>query len=273
MERFLYRLGKSDHGRKFILKGALMLVAWEAPLARSTKDIDLLGRMNNTIEDVVDAIKAACSLEVIPDGMLFDVKSVVGQRIAEEADYEGVRVRFRGNLGNARITMQVDVGFGDVISPGPDEVDYPTLLDLPAPRLLGYSRESAIAEKFEAMVKLGILNSRMKDFFDIWLLSRQFEFNGRTLSDAIRETFSHRETEVSVSPVAFTKAFSDDPAKILQWRAFVRKSRIPAIPESLGDVVAHIAHFLGPVVEALSRKDPFFGTWRPPGPWVAGKNR
>jgi Nucleotidyl transferase AbiEii toxin, Type IV TA system len=273
MERFLYRLGKSDHDRKFILKGALMLVAWEAPLARSTKDIDLLGRMNNTIEDVVDAIKAACSLEVIPDGLLFDVKSVVGQRIAEEADYEGVRVRFRGNLGNARITMQVDVGFGDVIVPGPDEADYPTLLDLPAPRLLGYSRESAIAEKFEAMVKLGILNSRMKDFFDIWLLSRQFEFNGRTLSDAIRGTFSHRETEVSVSPVAFTKAFSDDPAKILQWRAFVRKSRIPAIPESLGDVVAHIALFLGPVAEALSRKDPFFGDWRSPGPWIAGKNR
>jgi len=116
MERFLYRLGRSDHGRKFILKGALMLVAWEAPLARSTKDIDLLGRMNNTIEDVVDAIKAACSLKVIPDGLLFDVKSVVGQRIAEEADYEGVRVRFRGNLGNARITMQVDVGFGDVVA-------------------------------------------------------------------------------------------------------------------------------------------------------------
>jgi hypothetical protein len=125
MERFLYRLGKSDHDRKFILKGALMLVAWEAPLARSTKDIDLLGRMNNTIEDVVDAIKAACSLEVIPDGLLFDVKSVAGQRIAE---------------------------------------------------------------KFEAMVKLGILNSRMKDFFDIWLLSRQFEFNGLTLSDAIQKT-------------------------------------------------------------------------------------
>jgi hypothetical protein len=245
-----------------------MLVAWEAPLARSTKDIDLLGRMNNTIEDVVDAIKAACSLDAIPDGLLFDVKSVVGQRIAEEADNEGVRVRFRGNLGNARITMQVDVGFGDAVLPEPVEVDYPTLLDLPAPRLLGYSRESAIAEKFEAMVKRGILNSRMKDFFDIWLLSRQFEFNGRTLSDAIRETFSRRETEVSVSPVAFTKAFSDDPGKILQWRAFVRKTRIPATPEFLGDVVAQITLFLGPVAEALARKNPFFGNWRPPGPWI-----
>ncbi|MDA8180235.1 MAG: nucleotidyl transferase AbiEii/AbiGii toxin family protein [Deltaproteobacteria bacterium] len=273
MERFLYRLGKSDHGRKFILKGALMLVAWEAPLARSTKDIDLLGRMNNTIEDVVDAIKVVCSLEVIPDGMLFDVKSVVGQRIAEEADYEGVRVRFRGTLGNARITMQVDVGFGDAVIPGPAEVDYPTLLDLPAPRLLGYSQESAIAEKFETMVKLGILNSRMRDFFDIWLLSRQFEFNGQTLSDAIRETFTRRGTEVYVSPVALTKAFSDDPGKISQWRAFVRKSRIPTIPESLGDAVAHIALFLGPMAEALSRENPFFGNWHPPGPWIAGKRR
>ncbi len=273
MERFLYRLGKSDHGRKFILKGALMLVAWEAPLARSTKDIDLLGRMNNTIEDVVDAIKVVCSLGVIPDGMFFDVKSVVGQRIAEEADYEGVRVRFRGTLGNARITMQVDVGFGDAVIPGPAEVDYPTLLDLPAPRLLGYSQESAIAEKFETMVKLGILNSRMRDFFDIWLLSRQFEFNGQTLSDAIRETFTRRGTEVYVSPVALTKAFSDDPGKISQWRAFVRKSRIPTIPESLGDAVAHIALFLGPMAEALSRENPFFGNWHPPGPWIAGKRR
>jgi hypothetical protein len=152
-------------------------------------------------------------------------------------------------------------------------VDYPALLDLPAPRLLGYSRESAIAEKFEAMVKLGTLNSRMKDFFDIWLLSRQFEYNARTLSDAIRKTFTRRGTEVSVSPVALSKAFSNDPGKISQWRSFVRKSRIPAIPESFGDVVAHIALFLGPVAEALSRKNPFFGNWYPPGPWIAGKRR
>jgi hypothetical protein len=273
MERFLYRLCKSDDGRNFILKGALMLLAWKAPLARSTKDIDLLGRMNNSVEDVVEAIKAACSQDVVPDGLHFDDKSLAGQQIAEDADYEGVRVRFRGNLGNARITMQVDVGFGDAIVPGPVEVDYPTLLDFPAPRLLGYSRESTIAEKFEAMVKLGILNSRMKDFFDIEFLSRQFEFTGQPLSDAIQETFTRRETEISVSPVALTKAFSDDPAKILQWRAFVRRSRIPAIPESLGDVVSHIALFLGPVAEALSRKDPFSGNWRPPGPWIAGKNR
>ena len=167
-----------------------MLVAWEAPLARSTKDIDLLGRMNNTIEDVVDAIKAACSPEVIPDGLRFDEKSVVGQRIAEEADYEGVRVRFRGTLGNARITMPGRRRLRGCHRPRTSRGGLP---DPPRParsRLLGYSRESAIAEKFEAMVKLGILNSRMKDFFDIWLLSRHFEFNGQTLSNAIRETFT-----------------------------------------------------------------------------------
>jgi hypothetical protein len=272
MERFLYRLGISDHGRKFILKGALMLVAWEAPLARSTKDIDLLGRMNNAIGDVVDAIKSACSLETIPDGLRFDEKSVIGEQIAEDADYEGVRVRFRGTLGNARITMQVDVGFGDAVVPGPTEVNYPTLLDLPPPRLLGYSRESAIAEKFEAMVKLGTLNSRMRDFFDIWLLSRHFEFDGGTLSDAIRETFTRRGTEMPESPVAFTGAFSDDPGKITQWGAFVRKTRIPATPDSLGDVVAQITLFLGPMAVALSRGNPFFGRWHPPGPWISGES-
>lgn len=269
MERFLYRLGISDHGGKFILKGALMLVAWDAPVARSTKDIDLLGRMANDIEDVVDAIKSACSTEAIPDGLRFDEKSVIGERIAEDAGYEGVRVRFRGTLGNARITMQVDVGFGDAVVPGPTEVNYPTILDLPAPRLSGYSRESAIAEKFEAMVKLGVLNSRMRDFFDVWLLSRHFEFDGRTLSDAIRETFTRRGTELPESPVALAVVFSDDPGKVSQWRAFVRKIRIPAIPESLGDVVAQIALFLGPIAYASSRGNPFFGRWHPPGPWIS----
>jgi len=148
--------------------------------------------------------------------------------------------------------------------------DYPTLLDLPAPRLLGYSRESAIAEKFEAMVKLGTLNSRMKDFFDIWLLSRQFEFDGRILSDAVRKTFTHRWTEIPASPVALTEVFSEDPAKLSQWRAFARKSRMPAIPESLRDVVGSLALFLGPVTEALSRQDAFHRNWSPPGPWVGG---
>jgi hypothetical protein len=273
MERFLYRISKSPHGRKFILKGALMLVAWEAPLSRSTKDIDLLGRASNRVEDVVEAIKAACTQEVVADGLLFDEKSVVGRRISEDADYEGVRIRFRGNLGNARISMQVDVGFGDVVIPKPAQIEYPTILDLPAPRLLGYSRESVIAEKFETMARLGTLNSRMRDFFDLWLLSRRFEFEGQILSDAVRGTFTRRGTAIPASPVALTEGFSEDPAKISQWRAFARKSRIPSLPEPLRDVVTSVALFLGPIAEALSRKDFFQRNWSPPGPWVAGTNR
>jgi len=270
MERFLYRLGESPIGGKFILKGALMLVAWKTPLSRATKDIDLLGRMKNNVEDIANAIRTACSQEVTPDGLFFDGKSVAAQRIAEDADYHGVRIRFRGALGTARITMQVDVGFGDPVVPGPADVDYPTLLDLPAPRLLGYSRESAVAEKFETMIKLGILNSRMRDFFDIWLLSRQFEFEGQTLSSAIRKTFAQRGTDILAKPVALTEGFSEDPGKLSQWRAFTRKNLLHAAPKDLREIVPHLSRFLGPVAAALSSDHPFRKTWVPSGSWIDG---
>lgn len=268
MERFLYRLGESPHGRKFILKGALMLVAWKTPLSRATMDIDLLGRMKNNVEDIAIAIRTACSQEVQSDGLVFDGGSVAAQRIAEDADYHGVRVRFRGALGTARVTMQVDVGFGDPVVPDPAEVDYPTLLDLPAPRLLGYSRESAIAEKFETMIKLGILNSRMRDFFDIWLLSRQFKFDGQALATAIRKTFTQRETEILARPVALTEDFSEEPGKVSQWRAFTRKNLLHTAPKDLREVVLHLSSFLGPVATALASGHSFQKTWAPPGPWI-----
>jgi hypothetical protein len=170
IERFLYRLATSPHADKFVLKGALMFTAWQAPLSRPTRDIDLLGLTNNSIDAIVAMTQTICTQAVEPDGLTFEPEGVEGERIVEGADYEGVRVRFRGSLGTARITMQLDIGFGDVVIPQPVMVEYPTILPLSAPRLRGYSRESAIAEKFEAMIKLGILNSRMKDFFDVWLL-------------------------------------------------------------------------------------------------------
>lgn len=146
MERFLYRLAMSPHVDKFILKGALMLTAWQAPMSRPTMDIDLQGFAPNSINTLVEVIKAVCMQVVEPDGLTFEPESVEGERIVEDADYEGVRVRFRGNLGTARITMQIDIGFGDVVVPQPLMVEYPTILPLPAPRLRGYSQESAIAE-------------------------------------------------------------------------------------------------------------------------------
>ncbi|MEE8210918.1 MAG: nucleotidyl transferase AbiEii/AbiGii toxin family protein [Acidiferrobacterales bacterium] len=199
VERFVYRLSRSPHADKFVLKGALMFVVWRAPVSRPTMDIDLLGFVESRIDSIVTVTKEVCMQKVDPDGLLFDPESVQGERIVEDADYQGVRIRFRGSLGTARITMQLDVGFGDVVVPRPTMAAYPTILSFPAPQLRGYSRESAVAEKLEAMVKLGVLNSRMKDFYDIWFLARQFDFDGRILTKAILKTFATRGTTLQRS--------------------------------------------------------------------------
>ncbi len=178
MERFLYRLSKSKYANQFILKGALMLRVWEAPEHRPTMDIDMLGNVSNNQESIRLQIKKILAVDVHLDGLIFDAESVLSQRITEDADYQGVRVRFKGALGTARINVQIDIGFGDIFYPKAKKSELPTMLEYPAPKLLCYSRESAIAEKFEAMVKLGMLNSRIKDFYDIWMLSRQFDFDG-----------------------------------------------------------------------------------------------
>jgi hypothetical protein len=167
MERFLYRLSRSDHAEGFVLEGALMLQCWGAPLRRATKDIDLLGRETRSVEQLVAVVKDCLMLELEDDGLRFDPETVQGNEIRIDAKYDGVRLTFVGFLGTARIHLQVDVGFGDVITPGAQELDYPTLLKLDAPRLLGYTPETTIAEKFHAMVVLDMANTRMKDFLDI----------------------------------------------------------------------------------------------------------
>jgi hypothetical protein len=230
-------------------------------------DIDLLGRIENSIETITKVTREICQQEVEPDGIVFDVTNIDAERIAEDADYEGIRIRFRGSLDTARFIIQLDIGFGDIVIPSAEPTDYPTLLDFPAPRLLGYCRESTIAEKFEAMVKLGILNSRMKDFFDIWLMSRQFDFKGPTLAEAISKTFSTRGTNIQTEPVALTKTFAEDTAKAAQWRGFIRKNRLADVPQNLVEVVAAIAAFLTPIAEELAADRVFRASWKPPGPW------
>ncbi len=267
MERFLYRLSRSTHAGKFVLKGALMFTAWQAPVTRPTMDIDLLGITDNSIDAIVAVVKDVCTQEVDPDGLVFDPDSVSAERIVEDADYAGVRVLLRGTLGTARIAMQIDIGFGDVVVPKPEMADYPTILDLPAPRLRGYSRESAVAEKFEAMVKLGLINSRVKDFFDIWLLTRQFDFEGRTMAQAIRKTFTTRGTMIPAEPVALTGDFAKEPTRQTQWQGFVRKNRLQNVPASFADIVEAIEAFLGPITRALATGGEFKGTWKAPGPW------
>ncbi len=271
MERFLYRLSKSPYTGKFILKGALMFTAWKLESYRPTVDIDLLGKVGHHVDNIVEITKRICSLPVEPDGLIFNSDSVTGARIAEDADYEGVRTRFRANLGTARITLQLDIGFGDVIVPAAQPIDYPAILDFPAPRLRGYSKESIVAEKFESMVKRGTLNSRMKDYFDIWTLSRQFDFDGEMLGNSITKTFSNRGTEIIVDPVALTSRFADDPEKNIQWRGFIRKSRLDPLP-NFADVISTVANFLRPVVAAVADSHSFSGKWTAPGPWTTRIN-
>lgn len=268
MERFLYRLSRSKYKDKVVLKGALMFVVWKAPRSRATRDIDLLGRINNTMENLLTMVKEICHIKVEPDGMSFLADSVKGERIKEDADYEGVRVRFIGKLGQARAAMQIDFGFGDTVSPKPTEIDYPTFLDMPAPRLRGYPRETVVAEKFEAMTKLGMLNSRMKDFYDIWLLSEQFDFDGKALGKAIKKTFDNRKTELAANPVALSNEFTKDAGKIAQWRAFVRRTRIETAPKEVKDVVEVLRRFLPPIAAAVTQGKAGGMKWKAPGPWA-----
>ena len=267
IERFLYRLSRSSYAGKFILKGALMLMVWEVRAFRSTMDIDMLGKMKNSTDAIIAMVRDVCLQEVEPDGIVFDRDSIRGQMITEDADYEGVRINFRGSLDTARISIQLDVGFGDIVIPSPELMAYPTILDLPAPQIRGYSKESTIAEKFEAMVRRGIMNSRMKDFWDIRLLSRQFDFDGRTLAAAITETFTARHTVIPADPVAFTEAFIRDEAKQSQWKAFLRKNRMTGAQDTFEEAVNAVSLFLKPVVYGLVNSKPVPATWKAPGPW------
>ncbi len=267
MERFLYRLSRSEYKDRLVLKGALMFVAWGTPRSRATKDIDLLARTDNSIANLVKVTQAICRIEVEADGLAFDPALVKGEKIKEDADYEGVRLLFQGKLEQARIHMQIDVGFGDSVTPAPAAIDYPVILDFPAPKLKGYPPETVVAEKFEAMVKLGMINTRMKDFYDLWLLSRQFDFEGETLSEAIRTTFAHRSTALATSPTAFTAAFHEE--KQPQWRAFLLRTGLTGAPETLKEATAPLKEFLVPIAEAGMTGRTFSMRWTAPGPWKA----
>jgi hypothetical protein len=267
MERFLYRLSSWPHADRFVLKGALMLRVWDAPAARPTRDIDLLGSMDNAPEHLARVVAEVCETEVEPDGLVFKASTVKAIRIKEDAEYSGVRVRFDGFLEKSRIAMQIDVGFGDVVVPAATTISYPTLLDFPAPKMKGYPRETVVAEKFEAMVKLGTLNSRMKDFFDIWLMARQFDFDGVLLARAVTSTFGNRRTEIDAAPVALTPTFTESATADAQWRAFVRRGKFTHVPAQLSHVAVELAAFLRPLAAGCIAGS-FEQVWKAPGPWA-----
>jgi hypothetical protein len=218
------------------------------------------------LDHIRSVIAELCESVTEPDGLEFDPASIEVQRIKEDAEYEGVRVRFQGTLAKARIPMQIDIGFGDVIVPKPVDVEYPAMLEFPPPLLRSYPKETVVAEKLEALTVLGMLNSRIKDYYDVALLARLYPFEGTVLVEAIHSTFRHRGTTVEANPVGLTPAFTSDPARAAQWRAFVRRSRLDAGWE-LEQIVEQVRRFAAEPISAVAENVPFVLQWRPGGPW------
>ena len=268
VERFLYRLSLSPHRDRFVLKGASLFAIWTAQSYRATRDIDLEGFGPNDPAAVGAIMRDVCAVAVADDGLTLLPDAATVATIRDAEGYGGVRIRIPARLGNAHTDVQIDVGFGDAITPPAAEVDYPTLLPFPAPHLRAYPRETVVAEKWEAMVSLGIGNSRMKDFFDVWVLARDFAFAGPTLAAAIEATFSRRGTTIpAVPPIALTNAFAHDDAKQRQWQAFVRRNPAIGTPATLAETIAALDQFLMPPTYASIAGRPFTQHWTPGGPW------
>jgi predicted nucleotidyltransferase component of viral defense system len=269
MERFLYRLTKSEHSEKFVLKGALLFMVWEPDYdRRSTKDIDLLGFTENSLDNLATIAKEVCETTVKEDGIEFDGENMQVQRIKEDADYEGVRIRRFAFIERSRIPIQVDIGFGDALVPDAIPATIPTLLDFPAPELRCYHQLTAIAEKFQAMIKLGELNSRMKDFYDIWNIIQHEEIDGTELQKACVATFEHRKTPFDLEAHFFAEAFPRSPAKQTQWTAFLRKQGVEEIAPSGFQETTELLHsFFRPMVEAQRSDQPFSAKWDTSGQW------
>lgn len=268
IERFLYRFSCSKYADKFILKGALMFTVWQIPERRTTLDIDFLAHYDNQIANIEKVIKEVCNVPVTPDGLVFDAKTVKGQNVKEDTDYEGVRVKFIGFLERSRIPMQIDVGFGDVIYPKPNVIYYPVILDFPKPHLKGYPPESIVSEKFEATVKLGLLNSRMKDFYDIWLMMRLFNFNRLHLAEALKRTFEHRKTPLPQNaPLFAEEIYNEKSDRQTLWKTFLKKGDIKHAPEWLSTTAREIELFLIKPLDAIKKNYKFDKVWKAPGSW------
>jgi hypothetical protein len=269
MERFLYRLSISQYSDSFILKGGLMFQGWGIPLRRSTRDIDVQGYQENSVENLVTIVKSICALDVEPDGMWFSHDIVRGETIMNEADYPGIRIYFDGCLGNATVHLHLDVSFANVITPKEIEVVYPSLLNMPSFKLLGYPHETAIAEKFQSMVDLNNINDRMKDFFDIWLLSQEVKIQGSTLTKAVQATFKNRKTPLPTNvPTPLTREFAE--IRQADWERFLIRSRLNVFDyPSFDEVISVLREFLWPVVLAAVNNIPFDETWNERGPWVS----
>jgi len=269
IERLIQRIVLSPYADRFILKGAMLFTVWSGQQYRTTQDLDMLGQGENSSEQLTRVFREIATTKVpTADGMNYLPETIQSEIIREEMKYEGVRIHMDSTLGNARIPLLIDVGFGDAVIPDPEYANFPVLLGDESPRIRVYPQEAVIAEKFEAMVALGQPNSRVKDFADIWFLSQHFQFDGKRLAAAIDATFTRRGTALQPMPLALTTEFASDATKHTQWSAFIRRTKPQGMPVEFTEVVKDLAVFLGPVAKALTAEIDFIATWMPRGPWV-----
>jgi predicted nucleotidyltransferase component of viral defense system len=267
-ERFLYRLSQSPHAERFILKGATLFLPWGGEVYRPTRDVDLLGYGDTSEERVGNLIGEICQQTVEPDGLEFDAETVHVEQIRVEGPYSGLRVKLMATLAGARAPLQIDIGFGDAVTPEATVVEYPTLLNHPAPRIRSYPPETVVAEKLHTIVVRGMGNSRMRDYYDLRMMARQFSFEGSVVVEAIRATFARRNTEIpGAIPIGLDEEFSADSAKATQWNAFLRKSGFESDPPQLTEVLDEVRSFLLAPFHAATGGEPFEQVWSPGGPW------
>jgi len=268
LHRWLYRLSQSVHADRFLLKGAQLMLVWIGETARATRDADLLGFGDLSDGELLRIITDVCTQSVTDDGMEYLVDSIQIASIREGTAYGGRRIHLYARLGNARLRLQIDVGIGDAVTPGPEWVELPQMLDLPAPKLRAYRPETSIAEKLETIVSRGLINSRLKDYFDVYVLSEHEAFDGTVLSQAIRDTFQRRETPIPVElPLGLTKQFINEPGKSVQWQSFLNKVDDSFAPGSLEVIVDALAAFLWPILRSITDGVLDDHHWLPGGPW------
>jgi len=269
LERLLHRLGRSRHKDRFVLKGAMLFAAWTGQPHRPTRDLDLFGIGDSSDAVLMQVFGEIARTPVEPDGLEFYDRNISISEIREAQDYPGKRIKLPARLGNARLNLQIDIGFGDAVTPEPAEIDYPVLLDLPSPRIRAYPCETVIAEKLQALVAFDWAISRMKDFYDMWMLSKQFSFDGTPLAAAIAATFERRGTAIPKgTPTALTDEFAADRMKKTQWTAFLKGNMLTDVPADLSSVVHDLREFLLTPLQAASAKRVFPQSWKPGGPWA-----
>lgn len=270
IERLLYRLGISPHRDRFTLKGAMLFTLWGKNVYRTTRDLDLLGNLPGNLKAISDCFCEIAAVPVSEDGMTFLPQTIKVETIRNAAKYNGVRLRIDARLGQALIPVQIDIGIGDMVFPPPERATFPTLLDGPAPRIQVYPKETVIAEKFHSLVDLGLTNSRMKDFYDLYVISQNFNFEGRFLSKAIILTFERRQTPLPVLlPSALSPRFFYIPEKMNMWAAFLNRTKLAGAPQEFSEIGIALRGFLWPLVQAMNSGDSSKTVWLPGGPWTS----